>query len=112
MTEERTFRLEISIDESHQMEILQCGCDLSSVEPRIVLAHALVRSSLQRSKEFSATAVLHAQIQVIFRLERVVERDDKGVIAGGQDFLFRKRPFDLVSLDHFLLAQDWNRVSA
>jgi hypothetical protein len=94
------------------MEILQSRCDFSSIEPRIFLANALVRSSLQRSEELSATAVLHTQVQMIFGLERVVKRDDEGVIASGQNFLFGECSFDLISLDHFLLAQNWNPVSA
>ena len=36
----------------------------------------------------------------------MVESDDEGVIAGSEDLLFGQGSLDLISLDHFLLAQD------
>jgi len=36
----------------------------------------------------------------------MVKRDNERMIARGEDFLFGERSFDLVALDHLLLAQD------
>ena len=60
------------------------------------------------SEKFSSAAVFHAEVEVIFGLERVVERNDEGVIAGGQDLLLGQRSLDLVALDHLSLAQNCN----
>jgi hypothetical protein len=87
------------------MEILQRSSHLSCIETRCVFVDTLVWPSLQRPEELASTAVFHAEIQVVFRLERVVERDNEGMVAGGQDLLFGQCTLDLVSLDHFLLAQ-------
>lgn len=57
------------------------------------------------SEEFSAATVLHAQVKMIFRLERMVESNDKRVVACGEDLLLSKGPLDLIPLDHFLLAE-------
>jgi len=35
----------------------------------------------------------------------MIQRDDKRMIARGKDFLLGERSFDLVALDHLLLAQ-------
>ena len=84
----RTFWLQIPIYEAHQVEVFQRGGDFGSVEPGIILCNALPRMSLQRSEEFSTTAILHTQIKVLVRLKRMIERDNERVIAGGKDFLF------------------------
>lgn len=41
----------------------------------------------------------------------MVKRDDERVVARGQYLLLRKRALDLVSLNHFFLAQDYLIVS-
>jgi hypothetical protein len=87
------------------MQILQGSRDFSRVETGILLRDAFARARLQSAEEFTSTAVLHAQVQIVFRLERVVEGDDEGVIAGGQDLLFCECSLDLVPLNHFLLAE-------
>jgi hypothetical protein len=89
------------------MEILQCRRDFGCVEPCIFFANTFVRPCLKRTEELSSTAVFHAQIEMVFRLERVVQCDDERVIARSQNLLLRKRALDFVPLDHFFLAQDW-----
>jgi hypothetical protein len=103
-----TFRFEVTVDETHQMEVLECGRDLGGIKACILFAHTFVRSGLKCSEELSSTAILHAEIQMILGLERVVQSDNKWMVAGRQNFLFGKCPFDLISLDHFFFAQDWD----
>lgn len=57
------------------------------------------------SEKFSTAAIFHAEVEMVFGLEGMVESDDEGMVTCGKDLLFSKRPLDLVSLDHFLLAQ-------
>jgi hypothetical protein len=58
------------------------------------------------SEKLAATAVLHAEIQIILRLEGVVKGDNERVVAGSQNFLLSQCAFDFVALDHLLLAQN------
>lgn len=46
-----TLRLQIPVNETHQVEIFQRGCYLSSVEPCVIFQNALPRSSLQRCND-------------------------------------------------------------
>ena len=66
---------------------------------------------LRTPEEFPATTVLHAKIKVILRLERMIQRHDERVIAGGQNFLLCQSPFDFIAFDHLLLAQYYVHVS-
>jgi len=43
---------------------------------------------------------------MVFRLERVEQCDNEGMITGSEDLLFCKRTLDLVPLDHFLLTEN------
>jgi hypothetical protein len=100
---EHTLWLQIAINESHQMQILQRSRDFSGVETSRILVNTLVWPCLQRAEELATTAILHAEIQRVVRLERVVESYNERVVAGGKNFLLRKRSLDLIALDHFLL---------
>src|SRR3569833_744122 len=100
-----TFGFEISIYEAHQVEVLERRRHLGRVEASIVFGDALPRPSLQGSEELATAAVLHTQVEVVFRLEGMVERHDEWVITGGEDFLLGQGPLDLVPLDHLFLAQ-------
>ena len=66
---------------------------------------------LRTPEEFPATTVLHAKIKVILRLERMIQRHDERVIAGGQNFLLCQSPFDFIAFDHLLLAEYYVHVS-
>jgi hypothetical protein len=48
------------------MQILERSCDLGGVKARGILVYALVRPSLKGSEELAATAVLHAEVEMIF----------------------------------------------
>ena len=88
------------------MEIFQRSRDFSCIESRRILVNALVRSCLERSEELTTTAVFHAEIEIVLRLERVVKGDDKRMVASSQYFLFGQRTLDLVALDHLNFAKD------
>ncbi len=89
------------------MKILKRSGHLGGVKPSVILGDAFPGPCLQvRSEEFTAAAVFHTEVEIIFRLERVVERDDEGMVAGRKDLLLRQCSLDLVALDHLLLAQD------
>lgn len=67
--EERTFWLQVTIDEAHQMQIFQRSRDFSCIEAGRVLVYALVRTSLEGSEKLTTTAVFHAEVEVVFGLE-------------------------------------------
>ena len=58
----RTLGLEVTIDETHEVQVLQRGYDLSCVEPSGILWKAFPRAALKRPKEFASHAVLHAMV--------------------------------------------------
>ena len=102
-----TFRFEITIDEAHQMQVFQRRDDLGGVKPCVVLREALARARLQRSEELTAHAVLHAEVQIVLRLEGVVERDDERMICRRKNLLLRQGSLNLLPLYHLLLRQDY-----
>lgn len=102
----RTLRLQVSIDKAHKMQILKCCCNLGCVKSCIFLTNAFVGSCLKCTKELSSTAIFHTQIEMVFRLKRVVQCDDERVVARGQNLLLRECTLYLISLDHFFLAED------
>jgi hypothetical protein len=106
--EGRTLWLQVAVDETHQVQVFQCCRDFGCIEARRILIDTLVWSRLECSEELTTTAVFHAKVQVILGLERVVESNDKWVVAGGQDFLLGESTLDLVAFDHLLLAQHWS----
>ena len=58
----RTFRLEISVDEAHEMEVFECGSNFGGVEAGSVFVDTLVGPGLQSSEELASTAVFHAEV--------------------------------------------------
>lgn len=102
----RTLWLQVAVDEAHEMEVLERCRDFGGVEASVVLWNALARTGLERSEEFTSAAVFHAEVEVVFGLERVVQRHDEGMVARREDFLLGEGALDLVSLDHLPLAQD------
>jgi hypothetical protein len=82
-----TLRLEVTIDESHQMQVLQRRCYLCSVEPSVFLCKAFAGSRLERSEKLSAHAVVEHEEEVGVGLKGVVEGDNEWVVGGRKDFL-------------------------
>jgi hypothetical protein len=64
--------LQISVNETHQVQVFQSRGNLSSIKSRRVLVNALVGSGLESAEKFSTAAVFHAEVEVVFGLERVV----------------------------------------
>jgi hypothetical protein len=83
-----TLRLEIPIDKAHQVEILKRRNHLGRVEPSILLRKALARPRLERAEELAAHAILHTEVEVVLRLERVEESNDERVVGGRENFLW------------------------
>lgn len=55
-----TLRLQISVDEAHQMQILQSGCHFCCIESGIIFVNTFIGARLQCPKELSAAAIFHA----------------------------------------------------
>ena len=100
-----TLWLQISVDETHKMQVFQRSDDLGCVESSVFFGQALPRSGLQRTEELASHAIFHAEIKVIFGLEGVVEGDDEGMVGRCENLLLCHDALDLVALDHLLLAQ-------
>lgn len=105
LMQQNVFRLEISVNVAHEMQVLERSSDLGSVELRVCLSHTLALSGLQSPEKLASHAVLHTEIEVVVGLEGVVESHNEGVVGRGENLLLCKRPLDLVSLDHLLLGQ-------
>jgi len=54
------------------MEVLQCCRDFSGVKASILLRYALARPCLKSPEELAATAILHAEVKVVFGLEGMI----------------------------------------
>jgi hypothetical protein len=61
-TFQHTLWLEISVNESHEMQIFQRSCHLSGIKSSILFRNAFSRSCLKSAEELATTAVLHAQV--------------------------------------------------
>ena len=59
---EHTLRLQVAVNETHQVQIFQSSRHFRGVKSCCIFVDAFVRSSLQRAEEFAATAVLHTEI--------------------------------------------------
>ena len=101
-----TFRLQVSVYEPHQVQVLERSSHFSCIESCGILIDALVRPCLQSSEELSSAAVLHTQVKMVLGLERVIQRHDERMVASRKDFLLGESTLDLVALDHLLLRQD------
>ena len=51
---------------------------------------------MQHLEELAARTIVHDEVEVVLRLERVVQRDDEGMVGRGQDLSFRESPLDLL----------------
>jgi hypothetical protein len=54
------------------MQVFQRCCHFGGVKSSILFRDAFSGACLESAKELAATAVLHTQVKVILRLERVV----------------------------------------
>lgn len=88
------------------MTVLESSRDFRRIKPRVVLGQTLLRHELQRAEELAAGAVLHAEVEVRLRLERVVEGDDERMIGRSEDLLLCKDALDLLAFDHLAFRED------
>lgn len=89
------------------MQIFEGSRNLGSIEARVIFWDTLSWASLQSAEELATTAILHAEIEMVFRLERVVQRNNERMVTRGKDFLLCEGSLDLVSLNHFFFAQNY-----
>ena len=82
-----TLWFQITIDEPHEMQVLESSSHLRGVEPRPLLGQTFARPRLERTEEFPSHAVLHAKVKIPLGLERMVQSHDKRVICGGKNLL-------------------------
>ena len=78
-----TLWLQVSVDETHQMEKFQGANDFRNVESRTALWQTLVwiAKSLQCSKKLSPSAVFRDKVNVTGCLERIIQRYNKGMVG-------------------------------
>lgn len=57
------------------------------------------------AKELAADAELHAQVQVLLALERMIQWHNERVVGRGKDGLFSKGALDLVAFHHLLFGK-------
>lgn len=108
----RTFRLEITVNEPHEMQVLQ-GCDyLRGVEPRAILGQALSRSRLKCAEKLASHAILHAKVKVPLGLEGVIQSNNERVVGCCKYFLLGQRALDLFPFNHFFFGQDCGSTSS
>ena len=98
-----TLWFQITINESHEMQVLKGSNHLRGVEPRPLLGQTPPRPRLERTKEFPSHAVLHTKVKIPLGLERVVQSHDERMICGGKNLLLSQRPLDLFAFNHFFL---------
>ena len=58
------------------------------------------------SEEFSTAAVFHTKVKVVFGLERMIQSNNKRMIASGKNLLLGQGPLDFVSLNHLVFTKD------
>jgi len=80
LVQQDIFWFQVSIDKTHQVQVLQRRRHLSRIETRVALRETLPRASLQRTEEFAAHTVLHAEVEVLLGLERMVKRHDERMV--------------------------------
>jgi len=100
-----TFGLQVTIDKTHEVQVLQSSHYLSCVEPSSILWKTFPRSALKRPEKLTPHTILHAMVQIILRLKRMVKSHYEWVIRGSQDLLFCQRALDLFPLNHLLLGE-------
>ena len=59
------------------------------------------------SEKFSAATVFHAKIQMLFRLEGMIQRHNEWMITRSKNLLLCQSTLDLVPLYHLLFAQNY-----
>mmetsp|Transcript_2535 Transcript_2535/g.9991 ORF Transcript_2535/g.9991 Transcript_2535/m.9991 type:complete len:208 (+) Transcript_2535:1671-2294(+) len=99
-------RLQVAVDEAHQVQVLQRNEHLGGVETRDALGETLPGRVLQSLVQFSPLAELHDEVQVRLRLERAVQRGAERVVHSLQNCALGLHAVQLVAVAHLLLRQN------
>ena len=74
------------VDDTLSMEIIECECDFSRVELRLVLVENLLDA--EKRHQIPTDHVLHHEIDFVFALEGIEQTDHVGTVHGGQCIAF------------------------
>mmetsp|Transcript_73663 Transcript_73663/g.208612 ORF Transcript_73663/g.208612 Transcript_73663/m.208612 type:complete len:338 (+) Transcript_73663:785-1798(+) len=108
VTEADVLGLQVAVDDVQPVQVLDGQQDLGGVEPAAALREAACAAKVE--EELPARAVLQHEVQLLRRLEGVVQGDDEGVRHGLEHVPLRLRVLHLVAFDHVLLPQHLHRV--
>ncbi len=107
--QEQVLRLQVTVNNALRMQVAQGGRDLGGVEPGPRLGEDAL--PLQVEEELAAVDVVEDKVELLPRLERVVEADEERVlevldehVALGHDVV------GLAALDDGLLGEDLDGV--
>mmetsp|Transcript_9518 Transcript_9518/g.15582 ORF Transcript_9518/g.15582 Transcript_9518/m.15582 type:complete len:287 (+) Transcript_9518:501-1361(+) len=106
--EEQVLRLQITIEDTAVVEVLETKDDFGTVEASTLLAETLV--ALEVVEKLTTVDVVHDEEELVGGLERVVEVDEEGVAELLQNALLGARVLEFVSLDNRLLVEDLHGV--
>lgn len=67
-----TFRFQVTVNKSHEMQVFKRAEHFSRIESRINLWKTFPRPGLQCSEKLAAITILHDKIQIILTLEAVI----------------------------------------
>ena len=104
--EQNILRLQVAVDEAHQVQVLQRHEHLGGVETRDALRETLPGRVLQSLVQFPPLAELHHEVQVRLRLERAVHRGAERVVHSLQNSTLGLHAVQLVAIAHLLLRQN------
>jgi hypothetical protein len=120
--------LEITVDDVHAVEIVQCQCDFCSIEFGYRVGEALGRSVSristhsntyipmtylrlsEQTEQLTTLDEIHNHVQVLGILECTPKGDQEGVLASLQHAALVIGVFHLLHLDHLLFLQDLDGV--
>jgi hypothetical protein len=104
MVQEEIFWFEISMDDVESMDILNPCDDLLEELAGLFFFNSIVRNDV--FEEFTATGILHDQIELAGGLDDFVELDDVGVADQFQDMNFSGNPFDIVNICYLFFLEN------
>mmetsp|Transcript_22158 Transcript_22158/g.53030 ORF Transcript_22158/g.53030 Transcript_22158/m.53030 type:complete len:634 (-) Transcript_22158:466-2367(-) len=107
--DEDVLRLEVSVDDADEVQVLQRQEHLRHVEADVGLLQPLLRLRVEERVQLAAAADLQDEVQVARRLEGAVERRQEGVVDGGEDVCLGHHAGHLVALDHLPLVEGLHR---
>ena len=110
VVQQHVFGLEVAVDDVHLVQVLEREHDLRDVEAAARLVELALAAQVE--EELAARAVVEHEVELVGRLERVVEPDDERVHDAAEHVALRLGVLDLVALDDVGLLQHLHRVDA